>query len=49
MGINTWYVAFVIGFAAGFAVCKLWEQAWCWLKELISQLRNGNNHSPEGC
>ncbi len=45
MYFTNWYVIFILGFAAGFAVCKLWDEAWAILKNLYCSLRkkNGNN------
>lgn len=35
MDFNSWYVIFALGFASGFAVCRLWEEAWTLLKPIL--------------
>ena len=45
MDFNTWYVIFVLGFASGFAVCRLWDEA---LTLLRSVFRRNGNRKPNG-
>ena len=45
MYFTSWYVIFILGFASGFAVCKLWDEAWALLKAVYQKIKNNHEHN----